>query len=99
MGLSQPNTIAIVSSLADRKSQGEILGINQSVQSLAIGTPPLFAGILAAYSIYLPIVGASVFVLAAWVVFVFWCILFLYIGPLGSRLCLLFLYWVLLLFS
>jgi DHA1 family tetracycline resistance protein-like MFS transporter len=60
-----------VSSLADRKSQGEILGINQSVQSLAIGTPPLFAGILAAYSIYLPIVGASVFVLAAWVVFVF----------------------------
>lgn len=71
MGLSQPNMIAIVSSLADRKSQGEILGINQSVQSLAIGTPPLFAGILAAYSIYLPIVGASVFVLAAWVVFVF----------------------------
>jgi DHA1 family tetracycline resistance protein-like MFS transporter len=70
MGLSQPNTIAIVSSLANRKSQGEILGINQSVQSLAIGIPPLFAGFLAAYSIYLPIVGASVFVFCAWLVFV-----------------------------
>lgn len=69
-GLTHPNTVAIVSRLAGDESQGEILGINQSVQSLAMILPPLIAGYIASIHPHLPTLAASLFILAAWVVFV-----------------------------
>lgn len=69
-GLTFPNATALVSNLAGRESQGEILGINQSIQALAIALPPMAAGFIAALDIRLPIVAASVLVLLSWLTFV-----------------------------
>jgi len=70
-GLTQPNLTATVSDLADRSDQGEILGINQSVMSLAWAIPPLLAGISLAININLPLVFASLSVVLGWAVFIF----------------------------
>lgn len=71
LGLSQPNSTTIISNLADEHSQGEILGINQSISALAMAIPPIIAGVLVGRSIYLPIVFSALFVLVSWGVFVF----------------------------
>ncbi len=70
-GLTQPTSTAIVSSLSDKDSQGEILGISQSIQSLAQAIPPIIAGIIVAIKISLPIVVAGIATLAAWLIFIF----------------------------
>lgn len=68
-GLTQPNATTIISELADADSQGEIMGINQSVQSLGQTLPPVIAGIVSALHPSFPIVTASVITLVAWLVF------------------------------
>lgn len=70
-GLTQPNTTAIVSGLSDSKSQGEILGMNQSIASLAQAIPPIVAGFLTAIDINLPTLFAAGSTLLAWFVFKF----------------------------
>jgi DHA1 family tetracycline resistance protein-like MFS transporter len=65
-----PNYNAIVSNLADKESQGEILGINQSIQSLAQALPPILAGFAAIISINLPILIAGSMSILAWLTFV-----------------------------
>lgn len=70
-GLTQPNSTAIVSSMSDRSSQGEILGINQSIVSLAQALPPILAAFLTTININLPTLFAAGSTLAAWIVFVF----------------------------
>ena len=69
-GLTYPNSTAIVSNLSDEKSQGEILGINQSIQSLAQAIPPLIAGFIASIDYTLPIVVASICTIAGWLIFI-----------------------------
>lgn len=69
-GLTQPNSTAIVSSLSDRASQGEILGINQSIVSLAQAIPPILAGFLTTININLPTMFAAGTTALAWIVFV-----------------------------
>ncbi len=69
-GLTGPNSTTIVSGLADEKSQGEILGLSQSVQALAQAVPPLLGGVLAGANINYPIIAASVVMLAAWFIFI-----------------------------
>ncbi|MFA6077475.1 MAG: MFS transporter [Candidatus Paceibacterota bacterium] len=69
-GLTMPNYNAIVSNLADKESQGEILGINQSIQSLAQALPPILAGFAATISINLPILIAGAMSILAWLTFV-----------------------------
>jgi len=69
-GLTHPNSVAIVSNLADEESQGEILGINQSIQSFAMVLPPLIAGFISTLHVSLPILAGSVLTLIAWWVFV-----------------------------
>lgn len=71
VGLAQPNTTAVISNLADEKSQGEALGINQSVTGLATALPPIIAGFVAAINNYLPIILAAFLVFAAWFAFAF----------------------------
>lgn len=86
-GLTDPNATAVVSNLTDRDSQGEIMGIKQSIQSVAQALPPLIAGFLPILvgnvvpadmtgtthflSISLPILLASFFTFAAWGLYVF----------------------------
>jgi len=46
-GLTQANLIGLISRSASPRIQGEILGINASVQALAQASPPLIAGFVA----------------------------------------------------
>jgi DHA1 family tetracycline resistance protein-like MFS transporter len=69
-GLTQPNSQAIVSSLTDASSQGEILGINQSFQSLAMTIPPIIAGLIVNVDRNLPILVAGTSTVLAWLIFV-----------------------------
>lgn len=71
MGMAQPNSTAIISGLADSRSQGEVLGINQSITAIAIAVPPIVSGFVASRWLYLPIALSSFFVLCSWIVFMF----------------------------
>ncbi len=70
-GLSQPNLTSIVSVLTPKNAQGEILGIQQSVQSLAFAIPPIIAGVVVSIDVRLPIFLAGLSIFIAWLVFVF----------------------------
>ena len=69
-GLTQPNQTAIVSSLSDEKSQGEILGINQSIQSLAMSIPPIVSGVIFSIDKTLPTLVSGSVILLAGVIFI-----------------------------
>jgi len=69
-GLNQPNGTAIISNLVDREKQGEILGINQSISSLAQAVPPIIAGFVTAVNINLPTWFAAAATLIAWLIFI-----------------------------
>jgi len=47
-GLSQANSVGLVSASADASVQGEILGISASIQALAQSIPPIISGFIAA---------------------------------------------------
>jgi len=70
-GLTQPNGTAIVSGLSDDTAQGEILGMNQSIVSLAQAIPPIIAGFLTTINMNLPTLFAAGTTLIAWLVFIF----------------------------
>ncbi|MEK7146422.1 MAG: MFS transporter [Patescibacteria group bacterium] len=70
-GLTYPNLTAQVSILADEKSQGEILGINQSLHSLGQALPPLLAGFLVTINSSLPIFLGACSVAISWFIFLF----------------------------
>lgn len=60
-GLTIANTTALVSTSAGKELQGEVLGINASVQALAGAVPAIMAGYIASLGINMPvIVGGSV---------------------------------------
>lgn len=69
-GMYQPNTSAIISNLSGPDKQGEILGINQSMQSIAQMIPPLIAGFAASTNINLPTILSATATIIAWAVFV-----------------------------
>lgn len=69
-GLTQPNQISIVSSLASSENQGEILGIQQSLQSFAFTVPPVIAGFLLNFDIRLPMAFSAAITLLAGIVFI-----------------------------
>ncbi len=70
-GVTGPNLTSIVSQLSPKETQGEMLGIQQSVQSLSFAIPPLIAGVLVSFNSGLPIVASGVITIAAWAVFFF----------------------------
>ena len=69
-GLIAPNSTTLVSAQAPNESQGEILGISQSVQSLAQAIPPIIAGIIVSINLELPILVAATCTLLAGIIFV-----------------------------
>ncbi|MEI6221869.1 MAG: MFS transporter [bacterium] len=70
-GLTQPNSTAIISNLSTADSQGEILGINQSIQSLGQALPPIIAGFIVSLNINLPTIVAAAATGLAWIIFFF----------------------------
>jgi DHA1 family tetracycline resistance protein-like MFS transporter len=66
-GLTQANLTGLISRSVDARIQGEVLGINSSVQALAQAIPPMLSGVVAAgFSPEAPIhVSAAVIFLAA----------------------------------
>jgi MFS transporter, DHA1 family, tetracycline resistance protein len=72
MGLSLPNITAVVSGLADERSQGEIIGIQHSMQALALVIPPIISGFVVAWHVSLPVLGAAVMVFISWLVYLLW---------------------------
>ncbi len=75
MAISQamvsPNLLSIISGKAGDDRQGEILGVNQSVQSIATAIPPLLSGYLININIGLPMLLGASLVLIAFFIFVF----------------------------
>jgi DHA1 family tetracycline resistance protein-like MFS transporter len=69
-GILSPNLQTIVSNSGGPEEQGEILGINLSIQSLAQAIPPIVAGFIVSINMNLPIILASAFTFASWLFFV-----------------------------
>ncbi len=70
-GLSQANMSSLISRSAGTEIQGEILGINSSVSSLAMTIPTLLSGFIAAkLTPETPILVAAITIFVAWLVFV-----------------------------
>ncbi len=69
-GLSFPNLTAIVSNETGEESQGEGLGLNQSVHSMGQIFPPVIAGFIAVVHPALPIAVGSGCLLLAWLTFI-----------------------------
>lgn len=69
-GLTQPNITSIISSLGTAENQGEILGIQASVQSLAFAIPPIIAGFISTVDYRLPVIAGSVCLLLGWLIYV-----------------------------
>ena len=70
-GMTNPNLTALVSIQASDEEQGEILGIQQSMNSLGQIFPPLIGGYLAGIATWMPIAAGSFLLFLAWVVFIF----------------------------
>lgn len=68
-GLSFVNMTALVSDETGEESQGEGLGLNQSVQSMGQIFPPVIAGFIAAVQPNLPILIGSACLFLAWITF------------------------------
>lgn len=69
-GLVQANSSGLVSRSVDWKIQGEVLGVNASVQALAQSIPPILSGFIAAsLSPESPIIVAASVIFAAAVIF------------------------------
>jgi MFS transporter, DHA1 family, tetracycline resistance protein len=68
-GITAPNLTAIVSQKAGADRQGEILGINQSMNSFGQIAPPIIGGFLTVLDATYPIIAAGVIILMAWGVY------------------------------
>lgn len=65
-GLSNSNSVSLISKSVDKSMQGQALGMNSSVQALANIFPPLLAGFIAAnLSYYSPILIAGFIMICA----------------------------------
>lgn len=68
-GITSPNMTSVISEQANAAQQGEILGINQSMQSLGQAIPPIIAGYLNAIDNRLPMIAATGFIFISWLVY------------------------------
>jgi len=68
-GISAPNLISVISNQASATQQGQILGINQSMQSLGAAIPPIIGGYLTAMSSLYPLIASAIVILLSWLVY------------------------------
>lgn len=70
-GLTYANLLSLISRRADASIQGEILGINASLQALGQAVPPILAGFIAAeFTPETPLLVSSVIIACSWMLFV-----------------------------
>ncbi len=69
-GLVMANVSALVSLTAGPENQGEVLGIEASVQALAQAIPAIIAGYVATMGINMPVIVGSALIFVGWLVFV-----------------------------
>lgn len=70
IGITSPNLTTVVSEQAGPDQQGEILGINQSMQSLGNLIPAIVGGFLASLGISFTLIASGAMVVIAWVVYI-----------------------------
>jgi hypothetical protein len=63
------NMVAIVSAVAGPERQGEVMGINSSIESLAQGIPAIISGYVASIALGLPIIVSSSILAMAGIVY------------------------------
>lgn len=68
-GLTMANASALVSLSADRKIQGEVLGIEASVQALAQAVPAAISGYIATMGMNMPVIVGGCIVVAGGLIF------------------------------
>ncbi len=68
-GMSSPNLLSLISNRSDPQIQGEVLGINQSVNSFAQLLPPLLGGLMVAQNIHAPMLASGLFIGLGWLTF------------------------------
>jgi len=68
-GLASPNLSAIISNSVSADKQGETLGMQQSMQSLAQAVPPIISGYAISFALEFPIWMASLSTFFAWIFF------------------------------
>lgn len=64
-----PTSTALVSNLATKETQGEVLGVFQSVQSFAFGISPLLGGIFIGFGYSSPLAVGAIAILAASIIY------------------------------
>ncbi|MGK0364518.1 MAG: DHA1 family tetracycline resistance protein-like MFS transporter [Saprospiraceae bacterium] len=69
-GISAPNLISVISNQASASQQGQILGINQSMQSLGAAIPPIIGGYLTAMNSLYPLMASAAVIFLSWLVYV-----------------------------
>lgn len=71
-GLSQAGTIALLSQKSESSHQGEVMGINSSLQALGQAVPPLVSGFASSYfSPSTPILIAGFIGFVSWFIFIY----------------------------
>ncbi|MFX0557805.1 MFS transporter [Maribacter sp. CXY002] len=68
-GLTSPNLTALVSNEAPDHRQGEVLGINQSVNSVGQLVPPLIGGFILALGTHYPVLVGGLVIMVASILF------------------------------
>jgi DHA1 family tetracycline resistance protein-like MFS transporter len=68
-GMSFPNINALISMQAGPQAQGQVFGINQSIQSIALALPPIISGYITHIDMNLPIIVSFVVLVLAWLLF------------------------------
>jgi len=69
-GLAHPTLSAVVSNQAGAESQGEIMGINQSINAAAMAIPAIIAGIIVNIHMNLPILLSGTVMIITWIAFI-----------------------------
>ncbi len=69
-GLSKPNLTGLLSNLVNNNENGKIMGVSQSIESLAMSLPPIIAGFLSTFFIELPIITASILMFFSWFLYI-----------------------------
>lgn len=68
-GMSFPNLNSLISMQAGPQAQGQVFGINQSIQSIALAAPPIISGYITNIDMNLPIIVSFALLVLAWILF------------------------------
>jgi DHA1 family tetracycline resistance protein-like MFS transporter len=70
VAMTMANSIALLSSVADSRQQGEVMGVNSSFEALAQGIPAVLSGYIASIAVGLPTLVGSTLVALAGIMFI-----------------------------